>query len=144
MGQASITHTLVVPSSTRHLAQVRKFVYKHARTAEMNEKHAGHLQMAVDEACANIIEHAYQGDPNEKVNLTLTIHPDSIVVRIRDQGLSFDLDAYCRPNVMELTRKRKSGGLGVDMIQKVMDKVEYLHGDGFNEIRLVKFLRRSL
>ncbi len=144
MGQASITHTLVVPSSTRHLARVRRFVHKHARMAEMNEQHAGHLQMAVDEACANIIEHAYRGDPNEKVNLTLTINPDSIVVLIRDRGRSFDLDTYRRPNVVELSRKRKSGGLGVDMIRRVMDEVEYFHGDGFNEIRLVKFLHSSL
>ena len=143
MGHASITHTLVVPSATRHLTKVRKFVVKHARQAGVGENCIESLRLAVDEACANVIEHAYQGDPKEEMDLSMTIEPTRVIVRIRDRGHPFDRKAYRRPNVLELSRNRKSGGLGVAIIRRLMDEVEYLTEEGINEIRLVKFLRHD-
>lgn len=144
MGQASTTYTLVVPSQTRQLAKVRNFVARHARLASVKEEEIGALRQAVDEACANIIEHAYKGNPNHEVNLAMTIDPARVVVRIQDCGLPFDQSAYQRPNILELSRKRKSGGLGVDIIRRLMDQVEYIHDGNINEIRLIKFRQRSL
>lgn len=144
MGQASATFTLVVPSQTRHLARVRNFVARHARQASVKEEYIGALRRAVDEACANIIEHAYKGNPNHEVNLAMTIDPTRVVVRIRDSGLPFDQNAYQRPNVLKLSRERKSGGLGVDIIRRLMDRVEYIHDGDMNEIRLIKFRQCSL
>ncbi|MCY4160051.1 MAG: ATP-binding protein [Bacteroidetes bacterium] len=141
MDRASITHTLIVPSATRHLIKVRKFVVESARQAGVNETHIEALQLAVDEACANIIEHAYQGNSANKVNLTMTIEATRVIVRIRDHGRSFDRRAYQRPDVVELSRNRKSGGLGVDIIRRLMDHVEYFSEDGVNEITLIKLLR---
>ncbi len=141
MGRASVTHTLVVPSETRQLAQVRNFVVKHARQANVGETHIEALRLAIDEACANVIEHAYQGNPDEEVHLVMTIESTRVVVQIRDRGRPFDRAAYRRPNVMELSRKRKSGGLGVDIIRRLMDEVEYLNRGGTNEIRFVRFRR---
>ncbi len=139
MDQASITYTLVVPSETRQLAQVRNFVTKYARQANVAEEHIDALRLAIDEACANVIEHAYQGNPEKEVHLAMTIEPTRIIVRIRDHGCPFDRTAYRRPDVRELSRKRKSGGLGVDIIRRLMDKVEYHNQEGTNEIRFVRF-----
>ena len=141
MGRASITHTLVVPSETRQLAKVRNFVVKHARQANVGETHIEALRLAIDEACANVIEHAYQGNPEKEVSLAITIEPTRVVVQIRDHGRPFDRTTYQRPNVMELSRKRKSGGLGVDIIRRLMDEVQYLNHGDTNEIRFVRFRR---
>lgn len=141
MGRASITHTLVVPSETRQLAKVRNFVVKHARQANVGETHIEALRLAIDEACANVIEHAYQGNPSKEVSLAITIEPTRVVVQIRDHGRPFDRTTYQRPNVMELSRKRKSGGLGVDIIRRLMDEVQYLNHGDTNEIRFVRFRR---
>ena len=143
MDGMSTTHTLIVPSETRYLAKVRRFVVKHARQSGVREEYIESLRLAVDEACANVIEHAYRGNPEEEVDLCMTIEPHRVVVRIRDHGQPFDRKAYRRPNVVELSRKRKSGGLGVDIIRRLMDEVEYrTEGEG-NEIRLIKFLRND-
>lgn len=139
MDQASITYTLVVPSDTRQLAQVRNFVTKYARQANVAEEHIDALRLAIDEACTNVIKHAYQGNPGKEVHLAMTIEPTRVIVRIRDHGRPFDRTAYRRPDVRELTRKRKSGGLGVDIIRRLMDKVEYHNQEGANEIRFIRF-----
>lgn len=141
MDRASITHTLVVPSETRQLVQVRKFVVKHTRQADVEEKHIEALRLAIDEACTNVIKHAYQGNPNEEVSLAITIEPTHVTVRIRDWGIPFDQATYRRPNVMELSRERRSGGLGVDIIRRLMDEVEYRNEKGTNEITMTKFRR---
>ncbi len=137
--RASSTHTLVIPSQTRQLAKVRNFVVQHARKAKVDDAHIEALRLAIDEACTNVIEHAYQGNPNQEVHLTMTIKPTQVVVQIRDQGRPFDRTTYRRPDVMELSRKRKSGGLGVDIIRRLMDKVEYLNHGDTNEIKFVQF-----
>lgn len=143
MCYASGIHTLTIPSATRCLRKVRKFVTQHAQQAKLTEKHLNALIMAVDEACANVIEHAYQQDPDNELTITITIKSTRVVVKIRDHGLPFNREDYQRPNVVELSRKRRSGGLGVDIMRRMMDKVEYSAHENMNEVRLIKFIRQS-
>ncbi|MXZ04441.1 MAG: ATP-binding protein [Rhodothermaceae bacterium] len=143
MSYASGIHTLTIPSATRCLREVRKFVTQHARQAKLTEKHINALTLAVDEACANIIEHAYQQNPDHELTITMTIESKRVVVKIRDHGLPFNREGYQRPNVVELSRKRRSGGLGVDIMRRMMDKVEYKAHENMNEVRLIKFIRQS-
>ena len=143
MGGISTTHTLVIPSATRYLAKVRRFITVHARQAKIREKYLKEVRLAVDEACSNVIEHAYQGKADEKLQITFTIHPTQVIICIRDRGLPFDEEAYRQPNVVELSRKRKSGGLGVDIIRRLMDHVEYSTEGNRNEIKLIKRIHNS-
>lgn len=143
MCYASGVHTLTIPSATRCLRKVRKFVTQHAQQAKLTEKHISALILAVDEACANVIEHAYQQDPDNELTITITIESTRVVVNIRDHGLPFNREGYQRPNVVELSRKRRSGGLGVDIMRRMMDKVEYSAHENMNEVRLIKFIRQS-
>jgi len=141
MGCLSNRHTLVIPSATRYLTKVRKFITTHARSAKICESSIVELRLAVDEACSNVIEHAYQGDPSEKLHLTMTVEPTRVIVQIRDRGRAFNEHTYQQPNVVELSRKRKSGGLGVDIIRRLMDQVEYFSDGDINEIKLVKLIQ---
>ncbi len=143
MSYAPGIHTLTIPSATRYLRRVRKFVTQHAQQAKLTETHINALILAVDEACANVIEHAYQQDPNNELTIAMTIESTHVVVEIRDHGLPFNRKDYQRPNVVELSRKRRSGGLGVDIMRRMMDKVEYLAHENMNEVRLTKFLHQS-
>ena len=58
---ATPTPTVTIPSATRYLARVRRFVDKQATAAGLSERAADEVRLAVDEACANAIEHAYGG-----------------------------------------------------------------------------------
>ena len=131
-------HRLAIPSSTRYLLDVRQFVRLHLGEAGVKEAVALDVKLAVDEACANVIEHAYRNDPNHKLDVILRIDAGQITVRIRDFGIPFDKKSYREPNVRALTKSGKSGGLGVRIIRRLMDKVEYSTGGQANEIRLTK------
>ena len=132
-------HTLAIPSATRYLKDVRRFIVRHAQKAQLPEDAVEALQLAVDEACTNIIEHAYGGSTKHKVDIAIIVDPARFVVRIRDRGQPFDQKSYVAPDVLALTRRGQAGGLGVQMIRELMDQVEYLSEGPTNEIRLIKY-----
>lgn len=134
---------MAIPSSTRFLRKVRKFVVRHAIAAELPEKAVEHVKMCVDEACTNVIEHAYEGEAGHKVDIAIIIDASCFTVRIRDHGRPFDRSTYSEPDLVQLTKAGKSGGLGVHIIQRLMDHVEYQTQGRINEIRLTKYRRAS-
>ncbi len=136
---ARSTYTLTIPSSTRFLEDARQFVETHAQEAEFADTAVEQFKIAVDEACTNIIEHAYKGNEDHHIDITIIIDTDRFTVRIRDEGESFDPTSYKEPNLMELAKKRRAGGFGVHIMRRLMDRVEYRTRGNVNEVRLTKF-----
>lgn len=136
---AATTHTLTIPSSTRFLEDVRKFVTTHAAAAEYSESSVEQLKIAVDEACSNVIKHAYEGRGDNPIDITVIIQPEKITVKIRDKGRSFNSKNYCEPDLIRYAKSKKSGGFGVHLMHKLMDEVKYRSRGDVNECCLVKF-----
>jgi len=113
-------------------------VARHATAANWPDTTVAALKLAADEACTNVIEHAYEGHPGHTVIITIVVAPDRFVIRVRDTGKPFDRSSYVEPNLEHLTKEGKDGGLGVHIIRRLMDHVEYREHNGVNEIYLVK------
>ena len=82
------------------------------------------VQMAVDEACTNIIKHAYAG-VGGTVNITCKVQDNNFVVTIRDRGKPFNPYAVPIPNLVAGLHKRRVGGLGIYLMRTLMDDVSY-------------------
>ncbi len=136
----NIPKELVISSSTNHLAEVRKFVEMHAKKIELDEKVVLHITLAVDEACTNIIKHAYNNSENEKIWIKIKATSKKLIIRITDNGNSFDPDIIGEPNIEESQKMKKGGGLGMFLIKRIMDEVKYNPKRGSNELILVKYL----
>ncbi|MBO6576438.1 MAG: ATP-binding protein [Rhodothermales bacterium] len=132
-------HKLTIPSSTRYLEDVRQFVEVHAADAKFPEDTVEQLKMAVDEACANVIKHAYKGEAEHPIDIAVIVQPDRFTVRIRDEGESFDPSNYTEPDLMKFARARRAGGLGVHIMRRLMDQVEYKKRGRKNECCLTKY-----
>lgn len=132
--------TCTIPSATRYLARVRRFVDEQATAAGLSERAASEVQLAVDEACANAIEHAYGGDAGGTVEVVTRRRPGRFVVTIRHTGVPFDASKYRPPDLERAAEERWSGGFGVALIHRLMDEVEYRRRGRTSEVRLVKFL----
>jgi len=131
-------HTLTVQASTKHLSDVRNFVARHASECGFKKQDIADIRLAVDEAYTNIIEHAYNHDDSKSVEIELGYNNKELWVSLIDTGDTFDLSEYTDPDVRKKIKERKRGGVGVYLIKKLMDSVEYLKEGGINEIRLVK------
>lgn len=104
---------------------MRRFVRKHAVGASFPEEIVSALQLAVDEACANVIEHAYSGDESNTIDVDVVVKSDRVTVRIRDEGRPFADSKYRSPDIFEYAANKKSGGFGVHLMRKLADSVEY-------------------
>ncbi len=140
---ARLTYNLSIPSSTRYLEKVRRFVERYTFEAGFNEESVEKFKVAVDEACTNVIKHAYSGDESRVLDISVTLDKNTCTISIRDDGNTFVESEYREPNIFELAKERHAGGFGVHIMRRLMDKVEYVHKDRMNEVRLIKYLDAS-
>ena len=103
------------------------------------EAETNDVVLALDEACQNVIRHAYGGPSEDEIELTVRSRPGRLVFRLRDFAAPVD-PSKIKPRDLDDVRP---GGLGTHLIQEVMDEVQYLRpsqGEG-NLLRLVKNIK---
>ncbi len=140
MATSNNIHSLSVEASTSQLAKVRDFVAEHAERLGLSEKEIGNIRLAVDEAYTNIIKHAYKNIPAKPVEIELGSDNSQLWISIKDEGESFDPGAYNEPDIRERIKNKQRGGMGVYLIRKLMDNVQYNRSGHMNEIRMIKHL----
>jgi serine/threonine-protein kinase RsbW len=109
-----------------NLDDIREFVSDCARGDGFSEKEIYSIQLAVDEACTNVIEHAYGGEGDETLEISCVVSDEVITVTIRDWGKPFNPSNVPEPNLEEGLFERRIGGLGVYLMRKLMDTVSYI------------------
>jgi serine/threonine-protein kinase RsbW len=133
-----------VLSRTDHLLEVRDFVSDAARQFGFSEEDVANIVLAVDEACTNIIKHAYQYAPDKEISIAIHRNNGTFEVKIKDSGKSFNPDALRAPDLKRNLSHHRRGGLGVYLMRKLMDRVEYNFADeSNNEVSLVKYLAKK-
>lgn len=98
------------------------------------------FKIAVDEACTNVIKHAYKGEDGHRIEIAVIVEDDRFTVRIRDRGEAFDPTHYAEPNLFKFAKRRRAGGFGVHIMRRLMDDVEYRSRGKVNEVFLTKYL----
>ena len=133
---------LEVPSSTENLAMIRDFVKRIGHQTGMDDQEIFNLELAVDEACANVIEHAYGHDISKEVIIRAICDDQTLRVSVIDMGRGFDPTVVTPASLESLVSERKSGGLGIRLIKALMDEVSYEISPGQkNELHMVKRLK---
>jgi serine/threonine-protein kinase RsbW len=113
------------PADFANLDSIRDFVGETAERAGFSGREVYSIQLAVDEACSNVIEHAYEGIPDGDIEITCDVQPDQITIVIHDHGREFDMSKVRKPNLSRELSEREVGGLGVYLIRKLMDEVRF-------------------
>lgn len=113
------------PARFEFLDEIRDLVAQIARDGGFSDKAIYSLQLAADEAASNIIEHAYAGVTDAFLFISCDMQGDDIVIVMRDTGKPFNLSSVKDPNLTADLSKRQIGGLGVYLMRKLMDTVQY-------------------
>ena len=138
-----IENKRIFKSTTTALSDVRQFVEENAVSFGFGEKEASEITLAVDEACTNVIKHAYKSDPNFEFEVRITAGGIEFQVVVRDWGASFKPEEVPVPNIKGKIGRHKAGGLGIFLMRKLMDTVEYQGRETVNEVRLVRYLKNE-
>jgi anti-sigma regulatory factor (Ser/Thr protein kinase) len=128
------TIEIKIPGNPKFLKLVRHSVQNLCTLIGFSARESNHITLAIDEACSNIIRHAYGGKTQKPIILKAIIMTDRIRFLIYDQGKAATPDAFQSRNLDEI----RPGGLGVHLIKSVMDKFEYHHLAEMNELILEK------
>ncbi len=115
------TLNLSIPSHPKYLSIVRTVTGKMGQLYEINEATTEDIKLAVDEACTNVIKHAYSGDTSKKIVLKYKVTQKSFKVIIEDTGIKTQKDLLKGRSLSDI----RPGGLGIHFIKRVFDVFEF-------------------
>jgi serine/threonine-protein kinase RsbW len=132
-------HAISISCSKGNLEILREFVEKTLHAYTLSEIETHKIILAVDEVCANLIIHANNCNPDQSLELEMMVYPDKeIVFTFRDKGIGFDISQYQEPDMGEIISSKRKGGLGLILVKRIMDKIEFSTEKNHNICRLVK------
>lgn|GEM_PF-1124437 len=132
-----IPKKIVVPATADSLPRIREFITKVGKRYRLSKHEINALKISIDEACTNIIKHGYQ-DNSGNIKLRVSIGVDQMIVELIDQGKSFDPNLVCEANVQDYVSSGKKGGLGIFIMRKFLDAIDYEVTSIGNILRLTK------
>jgi len=131
--------TATFPGRYDSLQAISEFIQQAAKEAGLDHNATYAVELAVDEACSNIIDHAYAGENKGEIECTCSRAPDALIITLRDRGRSFDPTQAPLPNVKGPLNRLKRRGVGIYLIRNMVDEIKYeAMGDRGNLLTLVK------
>ncbi len=124
--------------SKKNLADIRSFMSKTLNNHFKSEIDIHHMVLAVDEVCANLMIHSHNCDPNKSIDLFVDVKKREVIIEIQDTGNGFNIKNYQEPTIKEIIVEKKKGGLGLMLVKRIMDKVEFIKINNSNICRLKK------
>lgn len=135
-------YRLKIPSITENLHLIRDFIIKIAEKAGFDEQNREQIALAVDEACTNVIKHAYKFDSQREIDILISLDSRKMRITITDHGSGFDITKIKDPDLKRFARESRHGGLGIYLIKTLMDDVKYEFNPGIrNQVQLTKYIR---
>jgi len=132
------------PARYDHLRAISAFVMDAIKDSPFDSRQRYAIDLAVDEACSNVIDHAYAGNDQGEIRISLDLLEIGLKITIQDDGAPFDPDCVAEPDLTSPLETRCERGLGVYLIHEVMDEASWdFSTPGVNQLTLVKYFTPS-
>jgi serine phosphatase RsbU (regulator of sigma subunit)/anti-sigma regulatory factor (Ser/Thr protein kinase)/transposase len=126
------------PASLDYLGEMREFITRVGRKYGVSEHIINNFKLAIDEAATNVIRHAYR-DWEGFITIRMLIRDRNVAVSLIDQGRTFDPRKVRDPDLNRYVNIGKKGGLGIFIMRRLIDEIDYRKTVEGNELKLVKF-----
>jgi len=128
-----------VPCSKNRLGDIREFLEHVLSENNIPEVTMGSLVLAVDEVCANLIIHSHNCNEKEHIELKVDVSKkQGVTFYIIDHGDGFNIGDYQEPSISEIVRTKRKGGMGLMLVRRIMDDIEFIKEKHKNIYRLHK------
>lgn len=136
-----VEYKLLIPSQTDNLELIRSFVGSVAEKVGFGDEDVGKIELACDEACTNVIKHAYGGEHADKaLDILIKIDYQKFTIIVTDHGKGFNPNQVEMPDLKEYLAELRVGGLGIYLMKTLMDEVDYDIKPGVhNQVKMVKY-----
>lgn len=133
-----MSHKLNLSCCTSALVELRSFLQLSLKTYGFSEVDRHQLILAVEEVCANLIIHSHACNPKELIYLEVKELKKKLTIEITDNGDAFNLLEYEVPDLKKVIEEKRKGGIGILLVKKIMDEIEFESKNGKNTCRLIK------
>jgi serine/threonine-protein kinase RsbW len=134
-------HRLELSCQTSALSELRAFLQESLSRVSLSENEKHQVTLAVEEVCANLIIHSHGCNPMDHIQLEVKDSPEKMTFEISDQGEAFNILEYEAPDLKKVMVEKRKGGLGIILVKKIMDEIEFESKNGTNTCRLIKWFR---
>ena len=132
---------LEIDAKLSNLEEVLDFVNRHLKKVNCPEKTRIQVDIAVEEICVNIAHYAYNPEVGKAtIRVELSEKPLTISLTFMDNGKPYDPLSRKDPDVTLNSEQRQIGGLGIYMVKKSMDDIQYSYKNGTNMLTFKKKL----
>jgi serine/threonine-protein kinase RsbW len=132
-------HRLAIEPNIGEIPRLIDWVERCCGEAGIGSDLAFKLALSLDEAVVNVIGHAFAGQAlPHRIAVELDITDSSVAATVIDNGLAFDPSAAPQPDVSLPLEQRDPGGLGILLIRRMIDRVDYHRVGDENRLRLEK------
>jgi serine/threonine-protein kinase RsbW len=127
-----------VSCSTKNLKEIRAFVSHTLEQLSISEIEINMMVLAIDEVCANFIIHSNHCNENQHIELKIQDNSQGVSFEIMDEGDPFDESTYQEPDINQLVKEKKKGGIGLMLVKRIMDNIEFKKEKDHTICRLFK------
>ena len=133
--------SLSVFGDVQNLEIIADFITQATQQSNLSEQDIFAIQLAVDEACTNVVQHAYKGMTPKDIDVFVEVDSKKLTITVSDHGRGFDPDSFPQLDMDAYLNELKRGGLGIYLIRTLMDEVKFTIAPGHkNSVRMAKFL----
>jgi serine/threonine-protein kinase RsbW len=123
---------------TSALVELRSFLQRSLEAYGFSEVDRHQVTLAVEEVCTNLIIHSHASNPKEVIYLEVKELEKKLAIEITDKGDAFNLLEYEVPDLKKVIEEKRKGGIGILLVKKIMDEIEFESKNGKNTCRLIK------
>ena len=130
--------TIRLPARLENLEKLIDNILSCLKSAGIHQGAASEIHLAVDEACTNVIRYAYPSGQTGDIEVSCIPDQRSVIITIRDWGRPFNPLKFPAPDLNLDIDERPIGGLGVYLMKKFSDRLEYRRENDSNLLTIVK------
>ena len=130
--------SVTIPSSTMMLKMVVELTRYMATLNQFSPSASQKIGLAIDEAVTNVIKHSYQNKKNKEIKIDFFCGYEGMKITLSFLGIPPDLEER-EVDVNQMVKEKRRGGLGVELMRKIMDSVHYRTINNVNYCEMVKW-----
>jgi serine/threonine-protein kinase RsbW len=134
---------ITISCTTENLREVRKFVNSTLSKLHISENEINMIVLAVDEICANRIIHSNKSNKNNLLEVEISDKGEGLFFNIKDTGDFYDNTNQSDPDILNLIKEKRKGGIGLMLVRKIMDSIEVKKENEYTTYTLFKKLNIS-
>ncbi len=138
--KGSEVQKITLPAVVDSIEKVTEFVNDRLQKSNIPQKIQTQIDVVIDELMSNVTKFAYRDGKNGDISVEMEVNEEEIAMTFRDSGVPFNPLEQADPDVNAPLEQRKIGGLGLFLVRKTMDKLNYVYENGQNVLTVIKKL----